>query len=392
MFRSIIFLFFLLCTTLSYGQIISQFDWDTNPVTSATVGPNAISVSGSAVSDVGGVAGTNGLNASLSGTAKADINLVIAGSTLFNVDGIDFSIDYHREESVANFFNRGSSLIIGAGNQFKVTYKVDDGTGTGGSLTVSSGNVYPIPNDDTFRRYRFYYLPATGEGFLTVDGTVVWTHDGPDNRNMVWNTSDNIIIGSAMDGSGSNDTFLDNMVIGSITNSALPVSLTKFQAALVLDEVVLNWETKSEINNERFEIERSQNGIDWDVIGQVKGSGNSSETINYAFTDYNPIPGQSYYRLIQFDFDGASKIYDPKSILKTAVNDQLLVYPNPANQAIRISGVGAEKQAYQIYTIQGKKMFEGMVSDSNPIDVSPLKNGLYILLINTTQSKFMVAH
>ena len=47
------------------AQVISQFNFDSDPVTTAAVGPDATSVSGSALSDVGGVGGTNGLNAGL---------------------------------------------------------------------------------------------------------------------------------------------------------------------------------------------------------------------------------------------------------------------------------------------------------------------------------------
>ena len=57
-----------------------------------------------------------------------------------------------------------NSLILDGANQFAVTYRVDDGGG--GFNTVSSGNVFNIPNDDTWRNYRFIYLPVTGTGYL----------------------------------------------------------------------------------------------------------------------------------------------------------------------------------------------------------------------------------
>ena len=73
------YVLFVLVTFLSlniaHTQVISQFNFDSDPVTTAAVGPDATSVSGSALSDVGGVGGTNGVNA---GLPKADIKRPIS--------------------------------------------------------------------------------------------------------------------------------------------------------------------------------------------------------------------------------------------------------------------------------------------------------------------------
>lgn len=377
-------LILLLCTQISYGQIISQFDWDADPVTAATIGPDAISVSSSAISDIGGVGGTNGLNASL---PKADINFTIPGGALFDVAGIDVSVDYQRDESVANFFNRGSSLIITSGSTFGVTYRVDNGMG--GFSTVSSGGVYSIPNDDVFRNYRFYYLPASGEGFLTVDGTVVWTNDGPDNRDMFWNTSDNIIIGASMDGSGSNRTFLDNLIIGSVFDSALPVSLTAFEVKIIADVARLNWTTSSELNNDKFKIEKSLNGQEWSEIGEVKGAGNSSRKINYNFKDYNPSYGQSFYRLKQIDFDGKQTVYGPKSCYYNLA--EIIVYPNPTTTHLTINGLAIKNQLITIRTVNGTIVYQGVLS-SQKIDLNGMANGTYYLSVDNFNTSFIIAN
>ncbi len=376
------------------AQIISQFDWDSNPVTTATIGPNAISVSSSAVSDAGGVGGTNGLNPNLSGTPKLDVDLILTGSPTFDVPGIDFSIDYHREESSAEFFRRGSSLIISAGNQFNVTYRVDDGAG--GFNTVSSGNVYPIPNDDTYRTYRFYYLPATGEGFLTVDGVQIWTNDGPDNRNMYWTGAGNITIGNSLDGSGNNDTHLDNMIIGSVTNSALPIELTSFTVKPEKSTAVIEWTTASEINNDYFEIEKSADGNDWQKLAKIDGSGNSSKEINYEYIDHLPILGISYYRLKQIDFDGHLEIFEPISFSyseRLMHISELFVFPNPANDFINIQLNYSLRDEISIFNTQGKLMTTLRFNDQDEkkieVDVGSYPPGLYIVTDGESSIEFI---
>ena len=92
------------------GEIISEFTWESDPVTSATLGPDAIHVSKDAHSGPGGRASTNGLSAGPNGK---DINLEFKASELFNLEGIDISIDYRRSEADGNFFTRGNVFNFG---------------------------------------------------------------------------------------------------------------------------------------------------------------------------------------------------------------------------------------------------------------------------------------
>ena len=113
----------------------------------------------------------------------------------------------------------------------------------------------------------------------------------------------------------------------------LPINLISFDATLTDDRtVVISWETASEINNDYFTIERSSNGISFDVIEEIAGAGNSSEQLYYETYDYDPIEGVAYYRLKQTDFDGKFEYFDiiGVSFEETADGDCVLkVYPNP---------------------------------------------------------------
>lgn len=380
--KATLYLVLFACTGFSVkAQVLSQFTWNSNPVTTAAVGPNATSVSGSAVSSPGGVGGTNGLNA---GLPTADINLTIpTGGGLFDVSGIDVSIDYQRDESVGNFFTRGSSLIISGASNLSVSYRVDNGAG--GFNTVTSGNVYAIPNDNTFRTYRFVYLPTTGTGSLFVNGTSVWTNDGPDNRSMYWTGSGNIVIGALLDGASQNQTFLDNLIIGAVTSSPLPIELLRFEAGIFINQVELFWETATEKNNHYFEVERSANAEQWETIGQVKGAGNSSSRKYYSFVDGSPIIGTSYYRLKQTDFDGRFSYSSIRSVSVEKYKEaELKVYPNPTKSNIHIQSNTLKKEDVLFFDVLGKEvsrdckfLFEsplGLV-----FDVSALETGVYYI-------------
>jgi len=113
-------------------------------------------------------------------------------------------------------------------------------------------------------------------------------------------------------------------------NNTLPISLLDFNISKKDKTTIIDWKTASEKNNDYFIIERSQNGIDIEQIGVVKGAGNSNEILDYLFIDDSPLKGVSYYRLTQVDFDGEKESFDWKMISFVEENQmEILLYPNP---------------------------------------------------------------
>ena len=173
---------------------------------------------------------------------------------------------------------------MNSGN-LRVIYQVDNGAG--GSTTVNSGNIQAIPNDNTWRNYRFTYNPITGIGIVVVDGTLVWSNDGPDNRNLYWTGAGNMIIGNAMDASGNQSAIFDDVSYAVYTTSpVLPVELIEFTANRNGNDVMLNWITATEMNNDYFEIQRSLDGHNWETVFTVRGAGNSNNEVDYIEYDY----------------------------------------------------------------------------------------------------------
>ncbi|HYG52022.1 MAG TPA: T9SS type A sorting domain-containing protein [Flavobacteriales bacterium] len=111
----------------------------------------------------------------------------------------------------------------------------------------------------------------------------------------------------------------------------LPVEWLTFEAQAVENaHVLLTWSTATEINNDKFEIERTKNGKDFEYIGSVKGCGNCSSQKQYVFTDIYPYEGISYYRLKQVDYNG-SHSYSYLRPVNIAGAPTVQVYPNPNN-------------------------------------------------------------
>lgn len=173
---------------------------------------------------------------------------------------------------------------------------------------------------------------------------------------------------------------------GDADNNSLPVEMVFFRATNRINRVELEWQTATEINNDFFEVQRSFDGKEFEVIGLVEGNGNSMATIDYSFKDYAPLAGESYYRLRQVDYDGAFEYSEVLKVNRKQDSD-LVAVPNPAqasNIHLRLSGFHAEQKVQvTIFDIQGRRHYQ---ATHNPADFNEalpinqnLNSGIYIV-------------
>jgi hypothetical protein len=148
----------------------------------------------------------------------------------------------------------------------------------------------------------------------------------------------------------------------------VPVELTSFTAAVSGGNVLLNWTTATELNNQGFDIERQAEG-NWSKIGYVPGYGTTTEPRSYSFMDESVATGIYIYRLKQIDFDGTFS-YSNEIVVEVdlAPNDFALSqnYPNPFNPttAIQFQVPKTSDIALKIYDMLGqeiKTLFAGQV-------------------------------
>ena len=118
------------------------------------------------------------------------------------------------------------------------------------------------------------------------------------------------------------------------STSALPIELISFQANCSDNNTVeITWSTATEHNTNYFRVDKSRDGMQWDVLNTIGAAGNSNYTIDYALTDAFPNPGINYYRLTQYDNDGVFETFDAQAAV---CKDQqsgtaLSSYPNPSS-------------------------------------------------------------
>lgn len=169
---------------------------------------------------------------------------------------------------------------------------------------------------------------ANGENFRLV----VWDH----NTGIFYTTASTIPGWTAISGGGNIPAFLLQTFLTN-TVDVLPVDLFYFNATPKSSDVLLEWATASELNNDFFEVQRSADGRDFEVLGKVAGAGTHSGLLTYDFTDRSPRPGLNYYRLRQVDFDGAFEYSPVVSVKAAGKEDGMALYPNPAGEYVEVS-------------------------------------------------------
>lgn len=177
-----------------------------------------------------------------------------------------------------------------------------------------------------------------------------------------------------------------------IPETPLPIELVSFEPKVSNNSVALKWTTASEIGNKFFTIERSRDGFNFEVIGEVDGAGNSSQELHYSFTDNKPFIGSSYYRLKQTDFNGKSTYFQTESIWLDGKN-KLTVYPNPSKsgEAIKIMvNQNVNASSIKILDVTGKVVHEENINDQSIIEINKtLNKGAYIVSASENEGTIM---
>ncbi|MFN8296047.1 MAG: T9SS type A sorting domain-containing protein [Chitinophagales bacterium] len=184
-----------------------------------------------------------------------------------------------------------------------------------------------------------------------------------------------------------------------IDASSLPVELVNFTATAKENNTTqLDWQTASELNNDYFEVQRSQNNI-WETIGNVDGNGNSNVLINYSYIDNTPYMGINYYRLKQIDYDGSSD-YSPvvsvkfNETTKSIEKNNVILYPNPAQNDIWIKTeqkiTGDNALDVEVYNITGEKIYASKIIENlQRVDMSNYQKGMYFVKVDNKTYKIL---
>ena len=191
-------------------------------------------------------------------------------------------------------------------------------------------------------------------------------------------------------GSGGGTVFFDNVFFSS--QSTLPVKFIDFNGHLENNQAVLNWSTTNEINNKGYNIEKSQDAVNFETVSFVPAKSGGQQVNKYTYSDYKLLSGANYYRLKQVDLDGkfayssAIKIDYSKFAWSVMGNGS-------ANKWIQLQLDHKANVSFSVYTLQGqfiKQINKGVTMPGTytmPLSLGAA-HGVYIIKLQVDNKQY----
>ncbi len=214
-------------------------------------------------------------------------------------------------------------------------------------------------------------LYSVQSGVLTNTGGYIYA------RNGIRTFNGGCIINGNVDLWGS---FTNESACPLATNVTLPVELVNFNASIEADGILLEWVSMSELNNNYYELEYSNDGKNFEKIAVLDGQGTTSVEHSYEFLDKNTSYGNRYYRIKQVDFDGKFTFSVIISIYYTPSQQILLrAYIDGGNYIIENSGLYG--QTLRIINIEGKVEYTTVLTNNVlTIPASSISPGMKVII------------
>ena len=234
-------------------------------------------------------------------------------------------------------------------------------------------------------------INSTGIVQWPTDGVLVDNTAGSGYKDEISVVAVNNTINVFWSGINNSQTDLFQQVI-SPNGTTLPVELSDFNASYSNGKVLLSWKTLSELNNDHFEILKSEDGITFKSIADVAGKGNSTSVNYYTYSDVNISESYSqvYYRLKQVDKNGEPSFSAILTVRTAKMGIAFNVFPNPAAEKVIINVANLSAASYSIADITGKVQSMGSINtQTTEVNLQGLNAGTYFLTVKNASDTYI---
>ena len=156
-------------------------------------------------------------------------------------------------------------------------------------------------------------------------------------------------------------------------------------------QVRVDWITKNEVDDTKYVIERSYDGINFMEIGEMKSK---KQALNmYQYSDMNPKMGRSFYRVKHIESNGALDFSKIKStVLYANGGEAVATYPNPTTNALFVEILDTDNAegVIEVYNAYGLLVKTEKFSKSQAryeVNMTNLPTGAYVFKIRQTDGQ-----
>jgi surface protein len=177
---------------------------------------------------------------------------------------------------------------------------------------------------------------------------------------------------------------------GTVCSSTLPVTWLYVNGNMQNGQAIIKWATATEYHTDKFEIDHSTDGINYQPIGTKQAAAFSNTIHHYSFTHSSPAIGNNYYRIKEWDLDGSYNYSSVVLLRNTNNQPKITLSPNPVVDQLQVFCHSVEIQYIQVMSINGRVLLSQQVNKANSthtINLAYVPAGMYVLrLITSTET------
>jgi len=270
---------------------------------------------------------------------------------------------------------------------FMLEYSLDTGTTWLPLGTTTSAGWYDFANNTqntSFLRFQPYFNNTNSNYTLKTFATTALQGNG--------RVSFRFVFKSDQSSTAAGLAIEDFEILGPV-NGILPLKLLSFKGKRTSNtQVLLNWETQSEVNVDHFEIERK---FDWNdefnPLGKIASGDPSKQMQTYQYIDENNHQGNSYYRLKIVDTDGQYEYSSVVTVYKNNIFSPIQILP--VSQFAKTFKLHCEMPQFieiQIKNSNGQLVKSLSIQTDEFMDLSALSTGIYFLSMKMKDGSIFV--
>ncbi|MEO8764630.1 MAG: T9SS type A sorting domain-containing protein, partial [Ginsengibacter sp.] len=178
----------------------------------------------------------------------------------------------------------------------------------------------------------------------------------------------------------------------------LPVDFINIGASASTGTVEVVWTIGTEVNVDKYIIERCGDGSSFTSIGQIKATNAGTGIIKYTLLDMRPLAGNNFYRISAIDKEG-HVVYSPVvKISPGKVKENIAIYPNPVARdrraTLELRDLPRENYRVTMFNSQGQLVMQQVIQHEGgtrvqTIDVQKLPAGIYTIQVRSRNNQFL---